>query len=144
MSDTIEITPSLALPAQELQFSFIRASGPGGQNVNALATAVQLRFDLLGSPSLPEALRRRAMALAGRRLARDGTLVIEAKRFRTQAQNREDAVARLVELLQRAAVVPKSRRKTRPGRAAKERRLTEKKQRSATKRDRRAPPRNDA
>jgi len=143
MTDDIDITPDIALPAQELQFRFIRAAGPGGQNVNALATAVQLRFDLKASPSLPEPLRRRAMALAGQRLTREGVLVIEAKRYRTQAQNREDAVARLVALLQKAAAPPKQRRKTRPGRAAKERRLTTKKQRGETKRQRRNPVRGD-
>jgi len=140
MTEAIEITPTIAVPAQELQFRFIRAAGPGGQNVNALATAVQLRFDLAASPSLPEPLRRRAMALAGRRLSQDGVLVIEAKQFRTQAQNREDAVARLVALLQTAAVAPKHRLKTRPSRAAKERRLSTKKLRSETKRQRRLPP----
>lgn len=143
-TDNIEITPSISLPAQELQFRFIRAAGPGGQNVNAVATAAQLRFDLLGSPSLPEAVRRRAMTLAGRRLSQDGVLVIEAKRFRTQTQNRDDAIARLVALLKQAAVAPKYRRKTRPGRAAKERRLTEKKQRSDTKRQRRTPINRDS
>lgn len=144
MTDVIEITPDLALPAQELQFRFVRAAGPGGQNVNAVATAVQLRFDLMGSASIPDAVRRRAMALAGRRLAQDGVLVIEAKRFRSQAQNRDDAIARLVSLLRQATVVPKNRRKTRPSRAAKERRLTKKKQRSATKQQRRGPIGNDS
>jgi ribosome-associated protein len=136
MAATIEITPEISLAESELQFRFIRASGPGGQNVNALATAVQLRFDVASSPSLPDALRARLTALAGRRLSDDGILVIEAKRFRSQAINRRDAVERLVALIRRAAQPPKPRRKTRPSRAAKERRLTTKRQRSETKRRR--------
>ena len=136
MAATIEITQEISLAESELQFRFIRASGPGGQNVNALATAVQLRFDVASSPSLPDALRARLTALAGRRLSDDGILVIEAKRFRSQAINRRDAVERLVALIRRAAQPPKPRRKTRPSRAAKERRLTTKRQRSETKRRR--------
>ena len=136
MAAEIEITPEISLDESELQFRFIRASGPGGQNVNALATAVQLRFDVASSSSLPDALRARLTALAGRRLSDDGILVIEAKRFRSQAINRRDAVERLVALIRRAAQPPKPRRKTRPSRAAKERRLTTKRQRSETKRRR--------
>ena len=136
MAATIEITPEISLAESELVFRFIRASGPGGQNVNALATAVQLRFDVAGSPSLPEGLRRRLTLLIGKRISEDGILVIEAKRFRSQAMNRRDAVERLVALLQRAAQPPKPRRKSRPSRAVKERRLTAKRQRAETKRRR--------
>ena len=112
MTSGIEITAEITLPENELQFSFVRGAGPGGQNVNALATTAQLRFDLRGSPSLPEPLRRRALALAGRRVSQEGILVIEAKNHRTQALNRADAIKRLVVLLQKAAVPPKPRRKT--------------------------------
>ena len=136
MAATIEINPEISLAESELVFRFIRASGPGGQNVNALATAVQLRFDVAGSPSLPEGLRRRLTLLIGKRLSEDGILVIEAKRFRSQVMNRRDAVERLVALLQKAAEPPKPRRKSRPSKATKERRLTAKRQRSETKRRR--------
>ena len=106
----IEITPSIALDEAELQESFIRATGPGGQNVNKVATAVQLRFDIRGSPNLPEAVRARAEKLAGRRLTLDGVIVITARRHRTQDRNRADARAQLVALLQQAAIAPIRRR----------------------------------
>ena len=134
----IEITPTIALNEDELQFEFIRSSGPGGQNVNKVATAVQLRFDLMGSPSLPEDVRLRAAKLAGKRLTDDGILLLTAKQFRTQIRNREQVVDQLVDLLRRAAKPPKIRRKTRPSRAAKERRLESKRRRSAKKSNRRS------
>ena len=139
MMSGIEITAEITLPEKELQFSFVRGAGPGGQNKNALATTAQLRFDLRGSPSLPEPLRRRALKLAGRRVSHEGILVIEAKNHRTQSLNKSDAIQRLVELLQKAAKPPKPRRKTKPSKAAKEKRVTEKKQRSEIKQQRRSP-----
>src|SRR5512139_1088618 len=106
----IRITETIAIDEGEIEETFIRASGPGGQNVNKLATAVQLRFDVLHSPSLPDDVRTRAMRLAGRKLTRDGVLVITAQRFRTQERNRQDALERLVALIREAAVAPKPRR----------------------------------
>lgn len=132
----LEIDARLHIPDVELVESFVRASGPGGQNVNKVASAVELRFDVVRSPSLPEALRERLLARRDRRLTADGVLVIQANRFRDQARNREDARARLAELLRAAQVVPKARIATRPTRASKERRISEKKQRASIKRDR--------
>lgn len=132
----IEITPQLAIDEREIGLQFIRASGPGGQNVNKVATAVQLRFDVAHSPSLPDDVRARLMRLAGNRLTREGELVIEAKRFRTQERNRQDAVDRLVELIRRATEKPKPRVATRPTLASKKRRLESKKQRGEIKRGR--------
>lgn len=129
----IIIGPGLALGEDELSFQFVRASGPGGQNVNKVATAVQLRFDLAGSPSLPPPVKARAARLAGQRLTAAGEIILFADRFRTQGANRRDAVARLVELLAAAAVAPRPRRPTRPGRGATERRIAAKKQRSTVK-----------
>ena len=114
--------------------SFIRASGPGGQNVNKVSSAVQLRFDLRGSPSLPATVKTRAARLAGQRLTTEGEIVITADRHRTQAMNRADAEARLLELLAQAATPPKPRRKTQPTLASKQRRLDKKTQRSGIKR----------
>src|SRR5262245_10128155 len=108
----IRITDEIAIAEWELSESFVRASGPGGQNVNKLATAVQLRFDVRNSPSLPEDVRARLMRLAGRRLTQEGVLVLTAQRFRTQERNRDDARARLVELIRQAAPRPKPRRPT--------------------------------
>jgi ribosome-associated protein len=136
----IEITHTVALDPREIEETFLRASGPGGQRVNKVSTAVQLRFDLRGSPSLPAELRSRAERLAGRRLTKEGVLVITAARFRSQEQNRADALARLVDLLQRAARPPARRKATRPSLGAKRRRLEDKTRRGALKKQRRAKP----
>ncbi|SEP69893.1 ribosome-associated protein [Faunimonas pinastri] len=129
----IPVTHRIALHEDEIQESFIQSSGPGGQNVNKVATAVQIRFDARNSPSLPEDVRERLMAMAGQRLTKDGVIVITARSFRSQDRNREDAVVRLVELIRRAAVRPVVRRPTRPTRASVKRRLEQKNRRSETK-----------
>ncbi len=126
----IHITRTITIDESEIQEYFVRASGPGGQNVNKVATAVQLRFDVTNSRSLPEEVRIRLISLAGNRITEDGILIIDARRFRTQGRNREDATDRLVELIRNAAQRPKIRRKTRPTLASKIRRL-ESKHRSA-------------
>jgi len=136
----ISVTGTIAIPEEEIHQEFIRASGPGGQNVNKVATAVQLRFDAAHSPSLPEEVRERLVRLAGKRMTKEGYLVIAARRFRTQEQNRRDAVARLVDLIRQAAQRPKPRRKTRPTLASKERRLENKHRRGRIKHLRRADP----
>ena len=136
----IRVTDHISIDEREIEESFVRASGPGGQNVNKLATAVQLRFDVRGSPSLPAEVRARLERLAGTRMTRDGVLVIIAQRHRTQARNREDALERLVELVRRAAVAPRLRRPTRPTAAARRRRVEAKKHRAGVKRLRRAKP----
>ncbi|MDH4321650.1 MAG: alternative ribosome rescue aminoacyl-tRNA hydrolase ArfB [Desulfobulbaceae bacterium] len=128
----------IVIGMDELHFDCIRASGPGGQHVNKTATAVQLRFDVGGSPSLPEAVRQRLLRLAGNRLTLDGVLIIEARRFRSQEQNRRDAVARLLDLVARAALAPKLRRPTKPGLGARKRRLDAKKVRGKIKNGRRS------
>lgn len=130
----LRITPSIIIDEDEIQWQFVRASGPGGQHVNKAATAVQLRFDVRHSPSLPDDVRQRLIALAGNRITSDGVLIIEAQRFRSQKQNREAAIQRLVELIRRAAEKPKVRRPTRPTREARRRRLETKRRRSETKR----------
>jgi ribosome-associated protein len=136
----IRVTDHISIEEREIEESFVRASGPGGQNVNKLATAVQLRFDVRGSPSLPAEVRARLERLAGTRVTRDGVLIIIAQRHRTQARNREDALERLVELVSRAAVAPRLRRPTRPTAAARRRRVEAKKHRAGVKRLRRAEP----
>ncbi len=135
----IPITPHLALDENELHEEFIRSSGAGGQNVNKVATAVQLRFDVEHSPSLPDEVRERLKQLAGKRLTQEGVLVIKAQSFRTQEKNREDAVARLVELVREAAKRPIVRRPTKPTRASQQRRLESKSRQSHLKRMRRSP-----
>ena len=139
----IRITPSISIDERELQLEFVRASGPGGQKVNKVATAVQLRFDVVNSPSLPDDVRERLIRLAGKRVTEDGVLVIEARRYRTQDRNRKDAIDRLISLVQKAAVEPKPRRKTKPTPASKERRLANKRRRSEIKRHRREIPSSD-
>jgi ribosome-associated protein len=131
--DMIRITDHIAIDDAEIAESFIRASGPGGQNVNKLSTAVQLRFDVRHSPSLPDDVRARLERLAGRRLTRDGELIITAQRHRTQERNRQDARERLIELIRRAAVAPVKRRPTKPTKASRERRLEGKKRRARIK-----------
>jgi ribosome-associated protein len=136
----IPIVDGVALDEDEIAETFIRAAGPGGQNVNKVASAVQLRLDLRRSRSLPPAVAVRAEHLAGRRATQDGVLIITARRHRTQERNRADALARLVALLERAAVPPVRRRATRPTAASRERRLAGKAQRAAVKRQRVVPP----
>ena len=133
----IEITPSLSLDDSEIQLDFIRASGPGGQNVNKVATSVQLRFNVFNSPALQPDVKERLVKLAGSKMTAEGILIIEARRYRTQEQNRFDATQRLANLIQKALVKPKIRRPTHPGVTAKAARLGEKKQRGKIKRTRR-------
>jgi ribosome-associated protein len=128
----LEITPSLRIEERELQLEFVRASGPGGQNVNKVATAVQLRFDIRAS-SLPEDVKNRLISIAGKRITDEDVLVIDARRLRTQEQNREEAIQRFVELVRKATVKPKRRRRTRPTQASKEKRLRAKKVRGEIK-----------
>ncbi|GAB3345635.1 alternative ribosome rescue aminoacyl-tRNA hydrolase ArfB [Marilutibacter aestuarii] len=130
------VVAHIAIPDAELVERFVRSAGPGGQNVNKVATAVELRFDVAGSPSLPEPVRERLLARRDRRVTGDGVLVISAQRFRTQERNREDARERLAHFIEAGLHVPKPRIATRPSRGARERRLGEKKQRSTIKRGR--------
>jgi ribosome-associated protein len=139
----IRVTNYIAIDDSEITESFIRASGPGGQNVNKLATAVQLRFDVRHSPSLPDEVRARLEQIAGRRLTRDGVLVITAQRYRTQERNRDDALTRLIELIRAATVRPTPRRPTRPTLASRVRRLEGKRRRGGIKALRGAKPVED-
>ncbi len=132
----LEISPRLSIPDSELVERFVRSAGPGGQNVNKVATAVELRFDVATSPSLPETVRARLLAKRDRRLTAEGVLVISAQRFRTQERNREDARVRLAAFIADGLVVPKARIATRPTRASKERRLVGKRERGTIKRGR--------
>ena len=136
----IPVTAEIEIDEREIEEHFVRASGPGGQNVNKLSTAVQLRFDVRHSPSLPPDVRTRLERLAGSRLTRDGIIVISAQRHRTQPRNRQDALDRLIDLIRQAAVAPVKRRPTKPTRASRERRIEGKKRRSGVKRLRRSKP----
>jgi ribosome-associated protein len=140
----IRVNAQIELDEREIQEDFVRASGPGGQNVNKVSTAVQLRFDVARSPSLPEPVRARLVALAGRRLTQDGVLIIEAERYRSQRRNRDDALERLIELIREACEVDKPRRPTRPTLASKKRRLDSKQRRGETKKLRTVKPGTDS
>lgn len=130
----IEITPSIRLNEEELKLNFLRAPGPGGQNVNKVSSAVQLRFNVKDSSSIPDAVKQRLARLAGRRITSDGILIIEARQYRTQEQNRQEAIERLRKLLIQASQEPKPRHKTRPGQAVRLRRLEAKRRRGIIKR----------
>ena len=134
----IEISPSIRLDETEIQYIFVRATGPGGQNVNKVATSAQLRFDVVHSPSLPEDVKQRLIRLGGSRMTTDGVLIIEARRYRTQDQNRTDALHRLITLIQKSTEAPEPRYATRPTRASQVRRVESKKKRGETKRARKA------
>ncbi len=139
----IQVTDTIALREDELGFDFVRASGPGGQNVNKVSTAVQMRFDAAGSTSLPDDVRERLLRLAGKRATDEGVIIIDARRFRTQERNRQDAIDRLVALIVKAAHRPKPRRTTRPTAASRRRRIDDKKRRGSLKKQRSNKPRLD-
>ncbi len=130
----IRITDDISIDESEITFEFVRASGPGGQNVNKLATAVQLRFDIHASATLPDEVKQRLVTLGGQRVSKSGVLIIDARRFRTQERNRQDALDRFSALVKKATFRKKRRRPTAPSRASKERRLDEKRRKSQTKR----------
>ena len=132
----LEVTPAVVIPDTDLSFAFVRASGPGGQNVNKVSSAVQLRFDMRGSTALSDAVKSRLRALAGRRVTDDGAILIIARNQRSQDQNRREALERLADLIQRALVVPKTRKATKPTRASREKRLESKVRQQRTKRQR--------
>jgi len=132
----IRVTQTISISEREIEERFVRSSGPGGQNVNKVATGVQLRFNVAGCPSLSEPVRRRLAALAGTRMTQEGILIIDARQFRTQEQNRRDALDRLIDLLRKAAQKPKRRYATKPSFASKGRRLESKRRKSMTKRTR--------
>src|SRR4030042_29765 len=136
----IQVTPGIAIDENEIHREFIQASGQGGQSVNKVATAVQLRFDVANSPSFPDEVRERLLALGGRRVTKEGVLIIDARRFRSQEVNRQDAMERLVGLIRKAAQKPQIRRKTKPTRTSNVRRLESKRHRAKTKRLRRSIP----
>ena len=140
----IRITPDISIDPGLISMDFVRASGPGGQNVNKVATAVQLRFDAAGCPALSDDVRGRLKKLAGRRMTAAGVLIIDARRFANQERNRTDAMARLIELIRKAAVKPKPRRKTKPTLASKHRRLESKRRRGETKKLRRSVRRDES
>ncbi len=139
----IFVPPEISIPEREIILEFVRASGPGGQKVNKTATAVQLRFDVANSPSLPEDVRDRLIRLGGKRITDDGILILQARRFRTQEKNRQDAIERLRELVKRASRRPKIRRRLRPSISSKRRRLENKRRQSEKKRWRRPPKLDD-
>jgi len=134
----IQVSQAISIPEEEISYEFVRSSGPGGQNVNKVATAVRLRFDVLHSPSITDEVRLRLLAAARARITEKGVLQIEARRFRTQERNRQDAIERLVTLLRAAEVQPRIRRPTKPSAASRSKRLADKKRRAGVKRARRA------
>lgn len=140
----IRVNAQIELDEREIQEEFVRASGPGGQNVNKVSTAVQLRFDVARSPSLPDPVRARLIVLAGRRLTQDGVLILSAERYRSQRRNRDDALERLIELIREACEVDRPRRPTRPTLASKKRRLDSKQRRGETKKLRGLKPGSDS